>query len=403
MNVKHLKKLIIAVVCAGAVTGFCVTRPNIGIQTEALTNAEIQSQINSLNGKADKAKKELSDLKALVSSQKAEESNISAQIENLNHEIALIDEQLFLTESLIEQFEELTAQQTQQIAELEKEIEKEQRMLDDMIRMSFEYGDFGNAFEFIFSAEDFSDLLSRIDLISYHLSYNNKVLDNYNNSLISLENTKAEYERSIAEMNEYMEQQKALQAELEQKQREAEARRQELLANVESYESDLAAKQAAINELNNEVKRLAAMFAKEDDTTYSGIFQFPLPAKYRSSITSYYGYRKDPFTGQTAYHNGYDFAAPKGTEIYAADAGTVVIAGWNGGYGNCVTINHGGGIMSLYGHASSLNVVPGQQVKKGDVIAYVGTTGRSTGNHLHFTVYKNGNLTDPAPYIGLKV
>ena len=143
------------------------------------------------------------------------------------------------------------------------------------------------------------------------------------------------------------------------------------------------------------------MLAKDDKTTYTGTFTFPLPANvYR--ITSYYGNRKDPFTGKTAYHSGYDFACAKGTKIYAADSGTVVIAKWNGGYGNCVTINHGGGIMTLYGHCSELLVTAGQKVSRGDVIAKVGSTGRSTGNHLHFEVRKNGSVIDPSPYIGLK-
>lgn len=178
------------------------------------------------------------------------------------------------------------------------EIEKQQHILDDMIRMSYEYGGAASSVEFIFSAENFTDLLSRIDLLSYHLSYNDKVLENYNETLESLEKTKAEYEQAKVTMQQYKSEQETLRADLAQKQAAAAAMREQVLANAEAYEAELAKKQAYINELNDEVKRLAAMFAKEDTTTYSGTFKFPLPANvYR--ITSYYGTRKDPFTGKT--------------------------------------------------------------------------------------------------------
>ncbi len=394
------KKTAIAGLCICAAMGFAVLVPkNDGVS--AKTNAEIQSEIDSLTGKKDKINKEQNNLKLMIKNAKASANTLSNEITNLTYEVALIDEQLLVMTELLEKYDALTAEQGVQIAALEKKIEKEQRMLDDMIRMSYEYGGTGSAVEFIFSAEDFTDLLSRIDLLGYHLSYNNKVLDNYNTSLADLEKTKSEYEAAKVVMNEYKTEQEALRAQYEEASEKAAQKRAAALASADEYEKELATKQAYINELNDEIKSLAAMFAKEDSSTYSGIFAFPVPAGvYR--ITSYYGYRKDPFTGKTAYHNGYDFACANGTDIYAADDGTVVLAKWNGGYGNCVTINHGGGVMSLYGHCSSLNVVAGQTVKRGEVIAKVGSTGRSTGNHLHFTVYKNGVLVDPANYVTIK-
>ena len=397
MTALKIKKAFCVLLCFAALTVamLFVMCPE---QVSAKTNAQIQSEIDALNAKLDNINDEQSSLKSMISTATADANNLSAEITNLNYEIDLIDEQVFVIESLIEQFNTLTAKQEVQIVNLEADIDKQQKMLDDMIRMSYEYGGVGNSVEFIFSAEDFSDLISRVDLLSYHLSYNNNVLDNYNTALEDLEKTKTEYEAAKLNMDEYKSQQETLRVQLEEKQAEAEIKRAQVYESKEAYEKELAEKQAYIDQLNAEIKALAAMFAKEDTTTYSGIFALPLPRNVYT-ITSYYGYRKDPFTGATAYHNGYDLACAKGTEIYAADDGTVVIAGWNGGYGNCVTINHGGGVMTLYGHCNSLNVVSGQQVKRGDVIAYVGTSGRSTGNHLHFTVYKNGNLTDPADYV----
>lgn len=127
-----------------------------------------------------------------------------------------------------------------------------------------------------------------------------------------------------------------------------------------------------------------------------GIFQWPLPQSY--TITSLFGYREDPFTGEIAYHGGTDIAAPGGTPILAAADGTVSIANgtdsWGDSYGYHVKIGHADSFETLYAHCSSICVTEGQQVKQGEVIAYVGTTGSSTGNHLHFEVRQNGERMD---------
>jgi murein DD-endopeptidase MepM/ murein hydrolase activator NlpD len=118
------------------------------------------------------------------------------------------------------------------------------------------------------------------------------------------------------------------------------------------------------------------------------------------SITSSFGYRTDPVTGATAFHAGVDFGASCGTPIKAAGTGVVISAGFNsGGYGNMTLINHGAGLSTLYGHQSSIIVSAGQSVSQGQVIGYVGSTGKSTGCHLHFEVRVNGNPVDPLGYL----
>lgn len=128
----------------------------------------------------------------------------------------------------------------------------------------------------------------------------------------------------------------------------------------------------------------------------TGIFQWPLPQSY--TITSWFGYREDPFTGEIAYHSGTDIGAPGGTPILAAADGTVTIANgldsWGGGYGYHIKVKHNDTYETLYAHCSSICVTVGQEVKQGEVIGYVGTTGNSTGNHLHFEVWQNGERTD---------
>ena len=136
----------------------------------------------------------------------------------------------------------------------------------------------------------------------------------------------------------------------------------------------------------------------EPDTDWvgTGIFAWPLPQSF--TITSPFGYRKDPFTGEVTYHSGTDIAAPAGTPILAAAAGMVTIANgtdpWGGSYGYYIKLGHGEGIETLYAHCSAIAVTANQQVRQGEVIGYVGTTGNSTGNHLHFEVWINGERKD---------
>ena len=138
------------------------------------------------------------------------------------------------------------------------------------------------------------------------------------------------------------------------------------------------------------------------DTDWGGTgpLDWPLPQSF--PITSHFGYREDPFTGELEYHNGTDIAAPNGTQILAAASGTVTIANgidsWGGSYGYHIKIDHGNGLETLYAHCSAICVTTGQQVQQGEVIGFVGCTGNSTGNHLHFEVWVNGERSDAMLY-----
>ena len=140
-----------------------------------------------------------------------------------------------------------------------------------------------------------------------------------------------------------------------------------------------------------------------DGPAGTGVFSWPLPIG--GTVTSRFGYRQDPFTGELSYHSGTDIAAPEGTPILAAADGTVSTANatdpWGGSYGYHVILDHGGGLQSLYAHCSAICVVPGQTVQQGEVIGYVGSTGQSTGNHLHFEVRVNGERVDAMGYFAI--
>ncbi|RUT03147.1 hypothetical protein DSM106972_054550 [Dulcicalothrix desertica PCC 7102] len=201
--------------------------------------------------------------------------------------------------------------------------------------------------------------------------------------------------------------------------------RQQLLAQKNDYQSQAASQSELIERLNNDrlalaaaqtqleqdsiaignliQQRIAAQKAREAAekaigkrfTEGTGIFGFPSDAP----ISSPFGYRTHPVLGYRRLHTGIDFAGAYGSPIRAADAGTVIFAGWYGGYGNAVIISHGKGITTLYGHSSQLYVSEGQTVQRGQHIAVTGSTGLSTGPHLHFEVRRDGTPTDPAPYL----
>lgn len=149
--------------------------------------------------------------------------------------------------------------------------------------------------------------------------------------------------------------------------------------------------------LAEESARIAALAQAAGGGPRMGNGRFIRPVS--GPVTSGYGYRTDPITGASAFHSGIDFGSPCGTPIKAAGTGVVISAGFNsGGYGNMTLINHGGGLSTLYGHQSSIIVAGGQSVTQGQVIGYVGSTGKSTGCHVHFEVRENGNPVDPNGY-----
>ena len=141
----------------------------------------------------------------------------------------------------------------------------------------------------------------------------------------------------------------------------------------------------------------AKMDAAKLHEVLGDLFKIPITAAYR--ISSKFGWRPDPFTGVRSYHTGIDLACPEGTPIRAAMNGTVAFVGWSNVFGNYIIVNHPNGYQTLYGHLSASRVKKGQSVTQATVIGLVGSTGYSTGAHLHFTVYKNGRLVNPSPVL----
>ncbi len=169
---------------------------------------------------------------------------------------------------------------------------------------------------------------------------------------------------------------------------------EDLNASEEAQLEALVVERQRELEAQREAARRAAGIIGQT-TTAPGALNWPVTG----TITSPFGYRPNPFGGGMEFHQGLDIAAPTGTTVTAAAGGTIISAGWYGGYGNYILIDHGGGMATGYGHLSQIFVSAGQQVQKGQAIGAVGSTGMSTGPHLHFEVRINGKPTDPAAYL----
>jgi murein DD-endopeptidase MepM/ murein hydrolase activator NlpD len=209
--------------------------------------------------------------------------------------------------------------------------------------------------------------------------------------------SKAQADVATADVQKLRDQVVSLRAEVEPARAEAaqQAKAEEAqLASIRAQKSDEERELAALQAVSDSIA--AQLRSAGSGSGVAGACQArPVPGGFASP----YGTRVDPISGATSFHPGVDMIASYGTPIKACRAGTVVIAGPQGGYGNAVVINHGGNMATLYGHQSSLAVSVGQTVTAGQVIGYVGSTGYSTGPHLHFEVRISGNTVDPVPYL----
>lgn len=251
----------------------------------------------------------------------------------------------------------------------------------------------GEGWAVLLQSENFNEFLDR----RYQLR---RVYDADRNVLVDLK-AKAD---DIKQQRAVVESQKTrvflLRQELlaKKQQYEVEASQQELL--ISRLETDQAALEAAQAQLARDSEEIATLIRQKVAAATgvirgTGVFVFPVNGR----ITSGFGYRRHPILGTSRLHAGVDFGAPSGTTIYAADTGRVIFSGWYGGYGNTVIVDHGGGITTLYAHSSRLFVSVGQSVSQGQAIAAVGSTGLSTGPHLHFEVRQNGSPVNPMAYL----
>ncbi|WP_050739078.1 murein hydrolase activator EnvC family protein [Acetobacterium bakii] len=318
-----------------------------------------------------------------------EMNRINGVITAINSEIAVLEANIAKT------------QQELDVAEA-KRLEQEAAM-NERVRTMYMYGN-GSMLEFLFTSTDFSDFVTKVDMSRY-------IIESDKESLTALEETKKvidEKKQSIESDRLTTVSKKAEQETALSQQQQVKAQKDELLAQnqaiVAQYQAVIDAETADSANIKSQIQALmaqqnAASAAASGGSSTGGSTSFVPSGTYTwpcgGEITSEFGPRTDPYTG---YHEGVDIGASTGTPVSAMGNGQVLSAGWNGGYGNCVILDLGNGLQVYYGHLSSIAVSAGQTVNQGDTLGGVGSTGNSTGPHLHFGVYSGGGFVDPFGY-----
>ena len=383
--------------------------------TAATSMSSLQNKLNKLSQSIGQHKKELSNARKKEQAAKALESELKEKVTVVQSQISVLKGQIAEVQNSIGLKEQEIAVKEQQITEKEAEIADQWGDFKQHMAAMQELRD-GGSVAMLSAVNDLYELLTFNEVMQDISIKDTEILDNMKNAKEALESDKLTLESQRSELQ-------SKKADLDAQNSQMRAKQNELnssvaAAQMSAAEAQQAQKdaQAAIesDEMNYEAvkkqiqKMIAAAAASKPTLSFTG---FICPLKSYSRISSEYGWRKNPVTGVNKLHAGTDFAAPGGTPIYAAASGYVQVAGWSsGGYGNYVIIYHGkmsdgNQYSTLYGHMRSVATSAGKYVQQGEIIGYVGSTGNSTGNHLHLEVWKGGskaNAVNPRGYIPMK-
>ena len=365
----------------------------------AASTTQMKNEISDLEAKSAKLEKEIAQLKK----DKAEQNAIKTK---LDQQIAVTQEKISACTRLINSYKSEIKKFEAEIAAKQAEIEDTKFLFRQRMRSIYMSGSTNNDLLVLLDAEDFSDYLALSEVSRTISAHDKKIVNEIVDAISLINKSQKAINEKMAAQNEIKKSLANEQAKLKNQQSEISG----VIATIDSDKSALEAKnktyEAAINKLEKEVQAAlaAASSSGKNPVFKSGKFTWPVPGFY--NITSYYGYRVNPVSGIYKLHGGIDIASAGiyGRAIVAAADGVVVSAGWNsGGFGNWVVINHGtsGGnqFATLYAHMCRAPIVSaGQSVSAGQTIGYVGSTGNSTGNHLHFEVRVNGGRVNPMSY-----
>ena len=350
-------------------------------------SAVTQAEINQMKEDAAALKKQRAELQKQLKAIQADKSKALDQKALLEQQINATQAEINNIAAQITQYDQLIAQKETELAATEEKERAQYELFCKRVREMEEQGEV-SYWSILFSSDDFSDLLDNAMMVEEIMDYDNQVM----NELIAIRE-QIEADKTALETAR----QEAAKAELKSQQSQVDA----LITEISGQESQVKAAeaklQAAANAADAEIraaeKELASQIANVPSE--SG-FLWPLPGRY--NLSSLYGSRKHPVTGKANNHTGIDVPAPSGTSILACKSGVVTTSTYNNSYGNYVVVSHSDGTSTLYAHMSRRNASKGQTVSQGQVIGYVGTTGSSTGNHLHLEIRVNGSRRDPINY-----
>ena len=359
----------------------------IAMVSPIVVNATAKDDYNAAQAELDKIEKELNSIKNTVKKQQKEKSNAQTQINLVKKQLTALTEQIEQTS------EELTQKQLE-LDEKKVDIYETDELFKSRLKAMYIQRN-GNMMATVLAVDTFSEMLTVANTLQSISAADTAMLKKLNEEKAEIEKVEADIQVKLEELEKSREAQQSKQAELaallkkvDSQLSESEAQKK---ATQAAYDKAKAVRDAAAKELEEEYKINGGL-----DGYVGGTWKWPVPTN--RYVSSYYGYRN--IFGYEEFHTGIDIPAPQGTAIIASNSGVVTTARYaSTGYGNRVIVDHGGGYKTLYAHCYSLNVKVGDYVSQGDVIAYVGSTGTSTGNHLHFEIRENDVTINPYPYV----
>ena len=351
--------------------------------------AQLEKALKEAQGTIEDLKDSKGDIESKVTELNQQLIDISARITDLENQLTAKSEDIQETKDELAGAKEREAQQ----------------YADMKVRIQFMYENGQTSYlEALLSSRNISEFLNSADYIAQIQSYDRQKLTEYQDTVESIVNLEAQLEQEYTDLEALKSTVESNKATVAAMMRQKESELADISGDIEDAQSDAdyyAAEIQAQEELIAAIKRAEAEKAAagvEEHPYTGGAFRWPCPSSTR--VTSDYGTRVSPMSGASSNHKGIDIGASAGADIIAAADGTVTAASYSSVAGNYVMIDHGGGLYTVYMHASSLLVSPGQTVSAGDVIAKVGSTGISTGSHLHFGVSLNGSYVSPWSYLG---
>ena len=383
----HKVKKTVAVAVLSAFTLSCVMPMSVfaanedaiaGLQEEW---REIQQEQVQLQAKLDSQKQEQNKLTAQLRQINSNLHNAQTAVKNLGTEIGDIEEQIIFTE--------------QEIENKQRDYDGRLALFNRRLKEMYQYGEM-NYVSVLLQSTSLSDFLTRFEYLKYIANNDQVLLQEVQALQVQLE----EQHVSLTTMKSELETKKQTQESKAAELKTASAEQQKV---VNAINADVNATWAMLEEMEAESKALEGeiqrLMAANGDSSSEAPSKYVWPCPSSKKITSKYGYRIHPIQKVRKLHTGIDIGAKKGAEVKASAGGKVIMAKYYGGYGNCIIVDHGGGMSTLYAHLSAYVAKEGDWVSQGQVIGKVGSTGNSTGPHLHFEVRVNGSTVDPQNYV----
>ena len=387
---RHLRRAVLLVLTAA-----CLQVNILAPQVQAVTQADI----DALQDDAADLTQQRKELESQLSALADDKSQALARKNLLDSQIAATSAQISNVESQIAQYDALITQTQGELDQAEADEAQQMEVFRQCVR-AMEEGGTISYWSVLFNAADFSDLLGRLDAANEIVEFRQGVVDDLRALQVEIAGKKADLETQRAGQQEAKEQLEATRADLDRQRAEANALVAEIQANEDEYQDALDAVEAEEEAIQAEIVRLSQeLAAANGDTGSAALGGYIWPVSSRR-ITSPFGPRNTGIPGASTNHKGVDIGGVGyTTEVHAAKAGTVIVSQRSSSYGEYVVVSHGSGNTTLYAHMSSRKVSVGDYVAQGDVLGITGSTGISSGPHLHFEITENGNRVNPLNYL----